>query len=119
MSKNKPVIWSTDVKSISFLKELGFQVKKKKSEARGSRYLLFNLIFVPTCTSLFLVAFMIFQFLGEWFDFSPVISLSGPGWLSSYEAVLLFVLIIAIAQVIALNLTFYLMDLLKKMESDK
>ena len=75
-------------------------------------FLHFNIIIVPITTGLFLISFLIIQFLGERLNFSPDIYLSSPGWLHMHEAILVFVLILAISQIIALNITFYL---IKKM----
>ena len=76
-------------------------------------YLHFNVVIVPITTGLFLITFLIIQFLGERLNFSPDIYLSSPTWLHMHEAILIFVLILAISQIIALNITFYL---IKKIE---
>lgn len=78
--------------------------------------LFVNVVFIPIATGLFLVAYLIFQFLGEKLGFSPVINIYSTGILSMEESVLMFVVIIALAQIIALNLTFYLINLLNKTE---
>jgi len=72
----------------------------------------FNVIVVPITTGLFLISFLIIQFLGERLNFSPNIYLYSPKWLNMHESILMFALIIAISQVIALNIVFYL---IKKM----
>ena len=76
-------------------------------------FLHFNVVIVPITTGSFLITFLIIQFLGERLNFSPDLYLSSPGWLHMHEAILVFVLILAISQVIALNITFYL---IKKIE---
>lgn len=119
IKKSEAIIWYSELKPIhlAFLKRIGFKTEKRKS--KNNEYLYMNVIFVPVATGLFLISYLILQFLGERLDFSPVISLSGPSWVNEREAGLLFVVIIALAQIVALNLTFYLTNLLKKMESDK
>jgi len=72
----------------------------------------FNVIVVPITTGLFLISFLIIQFLGERLNFSPNIYLHSLPWLNMHESILMFALIIAISQVIALNIVFYL---IKKM----
>ncbi len=78
-------------------------------------YLHWNVIVVPMTTGLFLIFFLIIQFTGESFGFSPKIRFFSLRWLNMYESLLMFVLIIAISQIIALNATFYL---IKKMEEN-
>ena len=76
-------------------------------------FLNFNIIVVPITTGFFLIIFLILQFTGEQFGFSPKIRFFSLKWLTMYESLLMLVLIIAISQIIALNMAFYL---IKKME---
>lgn len=119
IKKSKAIIWYSELnpRSLAFLKSIGVKTEKRKSQK--NEYVYRNIIFVPVATGLFLIVYLILQFLGERFDFVPIIDLIGPSWLNAREAILLFVLIIAVAQVIALNLAFYLINLLKELEGKK
>lgn len=71
-------------------------------------FLNFNIIVVPITTGFFLITFLLIQFTGEQFGFSPKIWFSSLGWLSMYESLLMLILVVAISQIIALNMVFYL-----------